>query len=225
VLKQLSSITRPYRALYQKIKKKLWLAHEIPFAQLHFSQFGEDLVLHSLFQGVSNGVYLDVGAFHPFLFSNTYLLHKAGWRGVNIDANPCSLNVFNTFRPNDLNIHVAIGRVAETRKFWCNGPWSSFDRHSAGEGAKEDSVEVLPLSSIVAQHRDLLQKVDLLNVDCEGHDLEVLQSADWTVFRPRCIVVESAATESGNTIEDFLATQGYKKLLTLGLSEIFLHAG
>jgi FkbM family methyltransferase len=225
VLKKLSSITRPYRAIYQKIKKKLWLAHEIPFAQLHFSQFGEDLVLHSLFQGVVDGVYLDVGAFHPFLFSNTYLLHKAGWRGVNIDANPRSLSLFNSFRPNDLNIHVAIGHSAETRKFWCNGPYSSFDRRSAGSAAEEVSVQVMPLSSIVANHSDLLQKVDLLNVDCEGHDLEVLQSADCTVFRPRCIVVESAATDTGYKIEEFLAAQGYTNLLTLGLSQIFVHGG
>jgi hypothetical protein len=32
----------------------------------------------------STGRFIDVGAFHPFIFSNTVLLSKLGWRGINI---------------------------------------------------------------------------------------------------------------------------------------------
>ena len=50
-----------------------------------FSQFGEDLVLLNYLKE-PHGFYVDVGAHHPVQFSNTYLLHRRGWHGVNIDA-------------------------------------------------------------------------------------------------------------------------------------------
>jgi hypothetical protein len=43
-----------------------------------YSQEGEDLVLLRMFEGQNAGVYVDVGAHHPFRFSNTCLLHIDG---------------------------------------------------------------------------------------------------------------------------------------------------
>ena len=34
------------------------------------------------------------------------------------------------------------------------------------------------------------QTIDFLNVDVEGHDLDLLESNDWQRFRPKVIVVE-----------------------------------
>ena len=39
------------------------------------------------------------------------------------------------------------------------------------------------------------QAIDFLNVDVEGHDLEVLESNDWKRFRPKVIVVEDEALD------------------------------
>ena len=40
----------------------------------HYSRWGEDLFLINYFKDIPNGRYLDVGAFHPFRGSNTFLL-------------------------------------------------------------------------------------------------------------------------------------------------------
>ncbi|RAX54402.1 hypothetical protein CCY99_03350 [Helicobacter sp. 16-1353] len=73
-----------------------------------YSQEGEDMILGRIFTK-QKGIYVDVGAHHPFRFSNTYLFYKRGWRGINIDCMPNSMNLFKKFRPQDINIEVAIG--------------------------------------------------------------------------------------------------------------------
>ena len=63
-----------------------------------YSQEGEDLVLRKIFKKQDKGFYVDVGAHHPKRFSNTFLLYKKGWNGINIDATPGSMKLFNKFR-------------------------------------------------------------------------------------------------------------------------------
>ena len=74
-----------------------------------WSQEGEDLILARYFESVPRGFFVDVGAHHPFRFSNTCLLYKQGWRGVNIDAMPGSMGPFRRARPRDINLEIGIG--------------------------------------------------------------------------------------------------------------------
>ena len=53
-----------------------------------------------------NGFYVDVGAFHPFLFSNTAALHRSGWRGVNVEPNPDMAARLRQARPQDITLEV-----------------------------------------------------------------------------------------------------------------------
>ena len=62
----------------------------------------------NFFKNKNNGTYLDIGCFHPYMYSNTCLLHKKGWSGINIDINQTSIDLFNIVRPNDTNICTAI---------------------------------------------------------------------------------------------------------------------
>ena len=73
-----------------------------------YAQDGEDLVLRSLFYNLPVGFYIDIGAHHPKRFSNTYLFYKKGWSGINIDAMPGSMRIFNKLRPRDTNIEAAV---------------------------------------------------------------------------------------------------------------------
>lgn len=84
---------------------------DLYFVRFHtksYSQEGEDLLLSRIFGDKKDGFYIDVGAHHPFRFSNTYLLYKRGWRGINIDAMPGSMKLFNRFRPRDINIECGV---------------------------------------------------------------------------------------------------------------------
>jgi hypothetical protein len=82
--------------LFNLARKLIWTraGQECPFnlneirsARLSFSQMGEDLRINDYLKYLSpsDGIYISVGAFDPVRFSNTFLLHKRGFRGINID--------------------------------------------------------------------------------------------------------------------------------------------
>jgi FkbM family methyltransferase len=229
MFKRLSALTRPYRWLHRMISRGAWDPAEFPFAQLHFSQFGEDCVLRSLFGNCADGFYVDVGAFHPVFFSNTHQLYNAGWRGINIEPNPGQFPFFEQSRPRDINLNLAVSSSPETVDFVCDGPYSGIndDHYIARPGSGTQpvvKVGALPLSTILAEHLPVGCSVDLLSVDCEGHDLAVLQSNDWVACRPRVVMVEDHAPTVRSEITDFMGGENYRFYCRVGLTKIFLEA-
>jgi hypothetical protein len=58
-----------------------------------YSQYGEDLIILDAFAGSQYledepGTFLDIGAWHPTIFSNTRALIERGWAGVIIEPSP-----------------------------------------------------------------------------------------------------------------------------------------
>jgi hypothetical protein len=147
---------------------------------ISFSQYGEDVLLYALFSPAPSGFYVDVGAHHPWNLSNTYKLYLRGWSGVTIEPNPDAAPLFTRHRP--LTFH----------KF-AQPALNSFDAEQSDRMTQEViqriSVECLPLQEVVdLRARD--RSIDLLSVDCEGFDLDVLSSLDWTRVRPTAVIVE-----------------------------------
>lgn len=193
-----------------------------------YSQEGEDRVLSSLLfkmyggKHINNGFYVDVGAHHPYRFSNTCLFYRQGWRGINIDAMPGSMSEFQKIRPRDINLECGVGRKAETLKFFvfnepalntfdeslakarCNGLWKI--------KATMD-VPILPLSEILNKYLPHGQSIDFLSVDVEGFDLDVLQSNDWEKYRPLVVLVETFGLSIGDlkldSLTEYLNSLGY----------------
>ena len=56
-------------------------------------QEGENAILRRLFP-YNNGFYVDIGAYHPLFFSNTSMLYKFGWSGINIEPNYVNFKKF-----------------------------------------------------------------------------------------------------------------------------------
>lgn len=177
---------------------------EIRYLRLSFSQFGEDIALVRWFDEhfkIRRGIYVDVGAFHPVHCSNTLLLHKNGWRGVNIDMNAEKIARFNALRPGDLNVHAAVS----------NTPGSATS-HRSGLVERmvldpKGSIPVRRLDDILAQ--TAFREIDYLNIDCEGHDFEVLQSIDLEQYRPKIITIEVWEAEQSVPLAEYLAPKGY----------------
>src|SRR5437879_5814386 len=79
---------------------------EIRWSRISFSQFGEDLAVLRWAEKMTTlpRLYVDAGCFHPVKCSNTLLLNKKGWAGVNIDMDEQKIATFKALRPNDINI-------------------------------------------------------------------------------------------------------------------------
>lgn len=168
--------------------------------KLTWSQEGEDILLARWFDQTS-GFYVDVGAHHPYRYSNTYLLHKRGWRGMNIDPSSETINLFDRFRPHDINICIGIGNQSKNSDFYefNDSAFNTLDSTAADTALlstphlkllRKRKLDVLPLSEVFDRWLPSDKKINLLDVDVEGLDFEVLQSNDWERYRPQIILVE-----------------------------------
>ncbi len=193
------------------------------YSTLSYSQEGEDLILKRIFEGQKTGLYVDVGAHHPKRFSNTYLFYKMGWRGINIDAMPGSMDEFKKIRPNDVNLEEAVSAKKEKLKYYVfNEPaLNTFSKQEVkkknGRGnykvINEVILETITLSEILYNHLKVTDQIDFLNIDVEGLDLEVLRSLDWSLHYPKIILIEdlnySIEKFSESEIFNFLEPKGY----------------
>jgi hypothetical protein len=66
----------------------------------NYSQAYQDIFVLSILDGLQKGRYLEIGAQHPILNNNTYLLHKKyKWSGISIEIDPTYLFGWRKERP------------------------------------------------------------------------------------------------------------------------------
>lgn len=191
-----------------------------------YSQEGEDLALTRIFNAKRHGFFIDVGAHHPIRFSNTYLLYRMGWRGINIDATPGSMGEFRRVRPRDINIENLVSSGDKSQTFFLlnepalNTSVSNLAHHRSKENPRYQVVNTIDLqprtlASLLDEYLPPNQKIDLLTVDVEGLDLDVLQSNNWDRYRPAVILAEllpatESADDSRHAITQYLNSKGYR---------------
>jgi FkbM family methyltransferase len=173
-----------------------------------FAQEGEDLILARIFGDQARGIYVDVGAHHPRRFSNTCMLYRRGWHGVNIDAAPGAMKLFRIQRPRDVNLEVGVAATDEARDFYMfNEPaLNTFDAERAHSLDKPPyrieavrKVPCRPLAAILRDHQ--IGPIDLLTVDAEGFDDQVLATLDWEASRPRVVLTEQFSRDLSVLLE------------------------
>jgi FkbM family methyltransferase len=181
------------------------------FGRTSLSQEGEDLILERLFEHQPKGIYVDVGAHHPLRFSNTHLLYRRGWHGVNIDATPGSMRPFRRLRPRDINLELGVAATAEVRDFFVfdEPALNTFDAERARSLDRPPyrivathKVRCAPLSTILREHS--IREVDLLTIDAEGFDLQVLKTVDWSSTRPQVVLAEAFSRDLAELLDSEL---------------------
>ena len=102
----------------------LYIRHKGFIKRERYSQWGEDQFIAEYFKDTDKGIYLDIGCFNPFMYSNTCLLHNKGWSGINIDINPTSIDLFKIARPKDFNICTTINNEKKSFEIFFDDPFS-----------------------------------------------------------------------------------------------------
>lgn len=188
-----------------------------------YSQEGEDMILRRLLGFKKNGFYVDVGAHHPKRFSNTYYFYKKGWRGINIDAMPGSMNEFDKLRPRDINIEVPISSKKQTLKYYAfnESALNGFSKELSEQRNNSRDYNIIftkdlqtqTLQNILDVYLPKGQIIDFLSIDVEGLDLDVIKSLDFDKVRPRYILVEVLALSFNdiinNEITNYLTSRSY----------------
>lgn len=193
------------------------------YADASYSQEGEDMILKRLFENKKNGFYVDIGAHHPFRYSNTYYFYKKGWRGINIDGTPGVMKKFNKYRKRDVNLEIAISDQEDVKEYHLlNEPalngfaGDKIDKYLDGDNAykliSKTLVQSNRLEAVLRNHD--VEDIDFMNIDVEGHEVEVIKSNDWDRFRPKYILVEiqdhNILHINGDEVTNQLNDYGYK---------------
>jgi FkbM family methyltransferase len=207
-----------------------------------FSTEGEDLLIERLFYSLIEkdqayrGFYVDIGAFDPVVSSNTYLLHRRGWRGINIDANPDALPLFDQHRPGDINLNAAVGDEGPPRSYFkfedqlLNGFLApEIVQRYVAQGARligAVPVACRPIPHLLKQHLPDGVSVDILNLDVEFMEEEVLRRWPFGRHSPKLIVVEipgcSIPDVMTRPVHDLLVHRDYRFQSRLWQSSIFI---
>ena len=106
------------------------------YSKRSYSFNSVDLIIDYLLKDIKNGIYVDVGCNHPIKYNNTYILHKRGWSGINIDLDESAIKLFKKYRKNDYNIVVLVSNDEEIKKTYI------YHDRSAINTVEKDLVDV-----------------------------------------------------------------------------------
>ncbi|HJP76809.1 MAG TPA: FkbM family methyltransferase [Pseudonocardiaceae bacterium] len=197
---------------------------------ISYAQNGEDVVLARLFAGRTTGRYVDVGASDPVKDSVTKHFYDLGWRGINIEPIPAVAAALRAARPQDVTLQIALGAQAgdiELHLVTDKEGWSTTDDTLAESYRGELRIQDVPvrmrtLADVLTEYPG---PVDFLKIDVEGAEEAVLRGADWTVHRPRVVVVEATKPGSPTPVhqswDPLLVEAGYRCVLFDGLNRFY----
>lgn len=194
------------------------------YSQTVFSQEGEELYLREKFAG-KKGLYIDVGALHPFKYSNTMWAYESGWRGINIEPNVDHFHLFEIFRSMDININCGIADQGGELTYYCfeEPCLNGFDKdaHKDFPIIEQRKVAVRKISSILEEYK--IDRVDFLDIDVEGFEMEVLRSIDFSVDIECILLEQHVSVDVLNQSEEFLFLQskGYEAVAKYGRTTVY----
>src|ERR1051326_8878145 len=185
------------------------------FARAIFRNEEEQAVVADYFRGTV-GTFVEVGAYQPVEYSQTYHLEQLGWSGILIEP---------------LAEHaqaLRASRRARVFEFACGAPerhdtllpmrlsggLSTFrkTRNPGLLSSETRPIRMVTLNSILDSAG--ISSIDFLSIDVEGLEVEVLRGFDIDRFKPRLILLEDMAHDF--TRHRYMRAQGYKRVRRTG---------
>ncbi len=217
--------------LFEKIHilQNLYIKNRCFLKKKSYSMDGEDIEVFNYFKNKKNGFYVDVGAYHPIQRNNTMLLYLNGWEGINIDISDFSIKLFNHLRPRDNNLNLAISNKEGNIEMFYQKKLSQlstikkeFANKSFQGNIKTKEINSKTLTSVLNDSKFKEKKIDFLDIDVEGADIDVLESLDFHKYSPELICVEVIEkNKEDSQIFKFLKKRGYEKIWSGVFSHIF----
>ena len=205
-----------------------------------YTQYGEDLIIkHYLlnYKKISKGKYLDIGAYHPILYSNTYILHKNNYTGFCVDLEDYKLKNFKFYRGNKVKLikgavtenkkddeidfyyfSRSIGEYSTTSKEFIEKRLAKLKKKYPNISYKTQKIKNIYINDLFRK----VGKINFLNIDVEGINNKILSEADLSIIDPEIICIEEDDSffikdEKLNSFKD----KGYQLVFQSGMNKIF----
>lgn len=172
----------------------------VPKSMVSYASSFEDVILQRALKDVSYGCYVDVGAAHPFMDSNTAAFYEKGWRGICVEPLPFYPSFWSECRPEDILITAAAGASeGQTTLYYyanavqvstCSAETMELWRQRDFSPDHQLTVPVITLNQLMERFLDN-RVIHLLSIDAEGYEKQVLQGFDLKKYHPWIIVLEA----------------------------------
>jgi len=192
----------------------IWLsAQEIAGRKKFYSQIGQDKwVAETVFPGVTNGFFLDVGSADGTLLSNTKALEQRGWKGICIDPFPAHMED----RTCQMLKEVVFSESGKQVKFQAAGDIGGV---ATTLGAFKDTALTAPtVEFTTVTLNDILERthaprfIHFVSLDIEGAELEALKGFPFNEYKVGAWAIEHNWEEPKRTeIERLLKAYGYQR--------------
>jgi FkbM family methyltransferase len=193
------------------------------------SETGEDILIKRYID-INPGRYIDVGAHHPLINSNTYLLYKSGWSGYAIEPQKQFNFLWRMTRKRDKLINAIVSNSKNallynySNTLLATTNTSVADFHNLSKNPiKVWSPQAIKLCDLLPNSLSIYDNFALF-IDVEGSELDVLKTIKWYSQKPRVIVVESWTKPwlASNKVNNFLTIKGYQLEAYTGISAIYV---
>ena len=197
------------------------------------SQHGEVRWLEAYFKGLSNGFFVEVGAYDGVVLSNTVFLESIGWRGVLIEPAPekaqkCRLNrplalVFEcaavgSDRIREITFHDVVGGGVYSTSQLSPEHSDRLDRY--GLKTRTITVPARTLDSILEDAHP--KHVDFVSIDVEGAEADVLGGFTLSRWWPRAVMIEVNSRSRSSAIRDIFNRSGYVYLTSIAINDVYV---
>lgn len=208
------------------VRNILVSAAELSGRATYPSEIGQDKwVLETVFPGVTDGYFIDVGSGHGTIGSNTKALEQRGWSGICIDPFPvhmegrtCQLfeEVVFDKAGERMTFHKAggLGGLADTL-----GKWNE-------KAAKAPTVEftTVTLADVLTRAR-APRFIHFISLDIEGAELDALEGFPFDQVTVGAFVIEHNREEPKRSdIKAFLEQRGYVRTHTFRQDDFYTAA-
>lgn len=161
-----------------------------------YSQYEEDTILQNLLG--KSGYFLEIGSYHPFIFSNTRFLVERGWSGCYVEGSSSAMSRFVDEYKNNDNITLIQALFGEK-----NGISLFYDSNGDGISSTEidhvnkwksgGSIFKKVFTSVIS--KDILYSmipttVDFVNIDVEGQSAYFSTLIDYNKLNTKVICIE-----------------------------------
>ena len=229
-------------SLKNKILKNFYFFYNIYVRNRKFlkygSHVGEEKYILDLFNKNYIGNFVDLGCYHPTRYNNTFQMYKNGWRGINIDLNPLSIELFNFLRPKDINLNIAISDKTEETEFYFIDQFNTqntLDQNHLNFLKKYHNIKdsdinkkkiiTDKLENILIKYK--FYKIDFMNIDIEGHELKIIENLDFDKFFIKTLCIEmidhNEKSMKKNTIIKKILDKNFKLMKKLYNNYIFIN--
>ena len=168
--------------------------NDLPLSQFPTTQILENFLVWDFFDRKTDGFFVEIGANDPFIFSQTWLLEKYGWKGVLVEPLAQCCELLRTHRINSRVFQVACSSPENRGQAVLNvaGTCSSLVEHVFNPNVSYEAAESVTVRTLddVLEQVECPNQIDFLSVDTEGTELDVLKGFDIRKYKPSLVLVE-----------------------------------